>query len=223
MISARRYVDARQARAEPAFLEGRARRGGGLISRGAAVDQRGRLGREHLLGLVDLGAFQRCEALDLSERQDREQLEEAADIGVLGVAPILPVFVGAHLVGIEPDRAGRGLAHLGAGGGGDQRRGQREQLRIAHAAAEIDAVDDIAPLVGAAHLQHAAVALVQLDEIVGLQDHVVEFEERQFLFALEPHLHRVEGEHAVDREVAADVAQEVDVVERSSASRHCWP
>ena len=65
--------------------------------------------------------------------------------------------------------------------GGDQRRGQREQLRVAHAPAEIDAVDDVAPLVGAAHLQHAAVALVQLDEIVGLQDHVVEFEERQLL------------------------------------------
>ena len=83
-----------------------------------------------------------------------------------------------------------------------------------HAAAEIDAVDDIAPLVGAAHLQHAAVALVQLDEIVGLQDHVVEFEERQFLLAVEPQLHRIEGEHAVDREMPADVAQEIDVVER---------
>ena len=80
--------------------------------------------------------------------------------------------------------------------------------------AEIDAADDVAPLVGAAHLQHAAVAAVELDEVVGLQDHVVEFEERQFLLALEPQLHRIEGEHAVDREVAADVAQEVDVVER---------
>jgi len=33
------------------------------------------------------------------------------------------------------------------------------------------------PLVGAAHLQHAAVALVQFDKIVSLQDHVVEFKE----------------------------------------------
>ncbi len=76
------------------------------------------------------------------------------------------------------DRAGGGLAHLGAGGGGEQRRGQREQLRLDHAAAEIDAVDDVAPLIRAAHLQDAAEALLQLDEIVGLQDHVVEFEER---------------------------------------------
>ena len=56
--------------------------------------------------------------------------------------------------------------------------------------------------------------LLQLDEVVGLQDHVVEFEERQFLLAVEPQLHRIEDEHAVDREVPADVAQEVDVVER---------
>jgi hypothetical protein len=92
--------------------------------------------------------------------------------------------------------------------------GQREQLHVRHAAAEIDAVDDVAPLIGAAHLQHAAGALVELDEVVGLQDHVVEFEERQLLLAVEPHLHRVEAQHAVDREMPADVAQEVDVVER---------
>ena len=45
-----------------------------------------------------------------------------------------------------------------------------------------DAVDDVAPLIRAAHLQPAAVALVQLDEIVGLQNHVVEFEERSYNF-----------------------------------------
>jgi hypothetical protein len=73
-------------------------------------------------------------------------------------------------------------------------------------AAEVDAVDDVAPLVRAAHLQHAAVAPVELDEIVGLQDHVVEFQERKLLLAVEPLLDRIEGEHAVDREVAADVA-----------------
>ena len=180
----------------------------------AAVNKGGRLGGEDFLGLVDLRALERGKALDLVERQHREQFQETADVGVLGVAPVLPVFVGAHQVGIEPHRAGRGLAHLGARGGGDQRRGEREELRVVQAAAEIDAVDDIAPLIGAAHLQHAAVTPVQLDEIVGLQDHVVEFEKRQFLLPLEPQLHRIERQHAVDGEVAADVAQEVDIVER---------
>ena len=78
------------------------------------------------------------------------------------------------------------LAHLGARRRGQQRRGQRVKLRRAHAVAEVDAVDDVAPLVGAAHLQAAAVALGELDEVVGLQDHVVEFEEGQRLLAVEP-------------------------------------
>ena len=54
---------------------------------------------------------------------------------------------------------------------------------------------------------------VQLAEVVGLQAHVVEFEEAELLVAVEPHLHAVHRQHAVDREVPADVAQEVDVVE----------
>jgi hypothetical protein len=108
----------------------------------------------------------------------------------------------------------RRLAHLGAGRRRDQRRGQRVELRQPHAPAEVDAVDDVAPLVGAAHLQRAAVAAGELDEVVGLQDHVVELEEGQLVLALEPELDRVHRQHAIDREVAADLAQEVDVVER---------
>jgi hypothetical protein len=53
----------------------------------------------------------------------------------------------------------------------------------------------------------------QLHEIVGLQDHVVELDEGQLLLPVEAQADRVEGQHAVDREVPADVAQELDVVE----------
>ena len=81
------------------------------------------------------------------------------------------------------------------------------------AAAKLDAVDDVAPLIGAAHLQAAAVAAVELDEVVGLQHHVVELDEGERLLALEPQLHRIVGEHAVDAEMASVVAQEIDVVE----------
>ena len=209
-----RDFDRRQVFRKRALLEGAPRRIGGGVGRGAAMHQRGRFGGQHLLRLVHLGAVQRRKPADLVERQHGEQLEEARHVAVLGVAPVLPVVVRAHEVGVEPHRAGRGLAHLGARARGDQRRGQREQLHVRHAPAEVDAADDVAPLVGAAHLQHAAGALVQFDEVVGLQDHVVEFEERQLLLAIEPHLHRVEAQHAVDREVPADVAQEIDVVER---------
>jgi hypothetical protein len=124
-----------------------------------------------------------------------------------------PELVGRHHIGVEPDGAAGGLAHLGAGTRGQQRRGQRVELRAAHAMAEIDAVDDVAPLVGAAHLQDGAVTAIELDEIIALHDHVVEFEEAQRLLAVEPELHRIEAQHAVDREMPADLAQEVDIVE----------
>ena len=57
-------------------------------------------------------------------------------------------------------------------------------------------------------------AFVQLHEVVGLQDHVVELEEGERLVALEPELHRIHGQHAVDREVPADVAQQRDIEQR---------
>ena len=75
-------------------------------------------------------------------------------------------------------------------------------------------LDDIAPLVRSAHLQAAAIAAVKLDEVVGLQHHVVELDEAQGLLALEPELDRVVGQHAVDAEMPAVVAQEIDVVQR---------
>src|SRR5690606_33857286 len=84
----------------------------------------------------------------------------------------------------------------------------------AHAPAKIYTGDDVTPLVRAAHLQVTAIPPRQLDEVVGLQDHVIELDERQLLLALEPQPHRIHGQHAVDREVAADISQEVDVIER---------
>ena len=64
----------------------------------------------------------------------------------------------------------------------------------------------------ATHLQVAPVAAPELQEVVRLQDHVVEFEERERLLAVEPLLHRLEAEHPIDREVPAVLAQERDVV-----------
>ncbi len=73
---------------------------------------------------------------------------------------------------------------------------------------EVDAGDDVAPLVRAARLHPATVAPVQLHEIVGLQDHVIEFEKAQRLIAVEAQLHAVHRQHAIDRHVPADLAQE---------------
>ena len=58
-----------------------------------------------------------------------------------------------------------------------------------------------------------SIALVQHDEIIGLQDHVVEFDKAHLLVALEPELDRIHRQHAVDREMPADVAQHLDPVQ----------
>ena len=51
----------------------------------------------------------------------------------------------------------------------------------------------------------------QLAEIVGLEDHVIEFEEGQRLLAVEAKLDRIEGHHAVDGEMRPDRAQQVEI------------
>ena len=83
----------------------------------------------------------------------------------------------------------------------------------AHAPTQINAVDDIAPLVRAAHLQIAAETTRQFHKIIALQDHVVELDEGEFLLALKPELDRIHRQHPVDREVATNIAQHVDIVE----------
>ena len=72
-----------------------------------------------------------------------------------------------------------------------------------------DAGDDVAPLVGAADLQRAAVPLVQLHVVVGLQQHVAELGVGDAV-TFEPAPDRVAVEHHVHREVLADVAEELD-------------
>lgn len=117
-------------------------------------------------------------------------------------------------LGVQPDRAGFGLAELGAVGLGDQREGQAEAGHAELPADQVGAGGDVAPLVGAADLQLAALLAPQPVEVVGLQQHVAELGVRQPGFALEPRAHAVLRDHHVDREVLADLAQEVEVVER---------
>src|SRR6185312_2779116 len=78
---------------------------------------------------------------------------------------------------------------------------------------ELDPVDDIAPLVRPAELCAAADPPRQLEKVKCLEDHVVELEERQRLLAVEPQLHTLECQHSVDREMLADLAQELNIFE----------
>ena len=54
-------------------------------------------------------------------------------------------------------------------------------------------------------------APVQLDKIVGLQQLIVEFDERQPAFQAD--FVRLRRQHTVDRKMAADVAEKINVLE----------
>ena len=97
-----RHRGLRQFAAAAAALEDGARGLGGRLGRFPAVTQRRRLGCQDLLRLVDVAALQ---PLDLGEVELGEEAQKAADIGVLGIAPELPVFVGRQPLGIEPNGA----------------------------------------------------------------------------------------------------------------------
>ena len=54
--------------------------------------------------LIDFGALQHAQAVYLIHRQLGKQRKEAADIGILGVAPELPEMEWRQFFGIQPDR-----------------------------------------------------------------------------------------------------------------------
>ena len=165
------------------------------------------------LRIVDLGALKGFQPDDLVLLQVGEETHEAADIGVFRVAPELPVFVRALAVRVEPDSAVGRLAHLAARSRRDQVSGQAEGLAAFHLVYEVDAADDIAPLVRAAELDAAAMALEQFEEVIGLHQQVVELEEGVGLLGGEAPGDRVLLDHRVDGEVDADLAQQLDVAE----------
>ena len=67
-------------------------------------------------------------------------------------------------------------------------------------------------MIAAAELQRAALGPEQVQEVVRLEQHVVELDERQAL--LPALLEALGGEHPVHGEVHANVAEELDVVQR---------
>ena len=84
-------------------------------------------------------------------------------------------------------------------------------LHALDAAHQVDAAHDIAPLVRAAHLDLDIVGAVQVHEVIALQELVGKLGEGDALIAvLDAVAHRILGQHGVDREVLAHIAQETD-------------
>ena len=78
---------------------------------------------------------------------------------------------------------------------------------------EVGAAREVAPLVAAAGLQHAAVLAVELEEVEALQDLVAELGVADAGVGVEARRDRILLEHRADAVVLADVAQEVDRAE----------
>ena len=141
-----------------AFLEGAPGRFGGLVGCVAPVQQRGGFRRQHLLGFVDLAALQR---LQLARSRSsagsvnsfrnlttsassalRQYCQKSYGLNWSALSQTAPLAV---LPILSPDAVvSSGVVSANSCG-------------AAHAAAEVDAVDDVAPLVRAAHLQAAVV------------------------------------------------------------------
>ena len=172
------------------------------------------LAGQQALQLAALGrlAVRRDRRLDRSTVQHREDLDEALRVLVADVQPELVELVRGGALRVEPDVALLGLAELGAVGLLDQRAGQREGLAAVHAADELRARGDVAPLVGAAQLQDAAAVLPEPVEIIALHQLVAEFGEGHALggVARKALLHGVLRHHIIDGDGLADVADEVD-------------
>ena len=150
------------------------------------------------------------DVVDLILLQAGEDLDVAFSILVSYVEPELVEAVGRCVTLVEPDVALLGLAELAAVALGDEGAGEGVCLAAAHSPDELSAGGDVAPLVGTAHLQLAALVRVQVVEVVALEQLVGEFGEREAVacLAVQTLLHAVLGHHVVDGDVLAYVACE---------------
>ena len=175
------------------------------------MDHFGQLIGKDLLGAVELAALPVIHLVDLRKRQEGEHPDALEHVGVGHVAPILVEVKGAGLVGVKPHGVAGGLAHLVALRVGEQGDGHGVRILAELAADQLGAAQHIGPLVVAAELHVAAIVLEQVVEVIGLHDHVVEFQEGQAL--LHALLVALGAQHIVHREAGADLAQKLNIIE----------
>ena len=133
------------------------------------------------------------------------------DICIAHVAPVLVKLKGSGLVGVQPDSVAGGFAHLFALRIRQQCDGHGVGVLAQLTANQLGAAQHVAPLVIAAELHVAAVMLEHVVEVVGLHDHVVEFQEGQALFhAL---LVALGAQHVVHTETGTHFPQKFHVVQ----------
>ena len=122
------------------------------------------------------------------------------------------IIIGRCEVSVEPDGSTFGFSHFCAAGGCEEGGGEAKEVGAIFFATKLYAVDDVTPLIAAAHLKNSSVAAVQFGKVVALEDHVIKFNECHWKFSVKARFNTVKGEHAVDGEVHTDVAQEFNVI-----------
>ena len=169
----------------------------------------GRIG-ENDFGVIALPPAQGFQPRDFINGQFAEQAQKTPDIGIIRIAPVLPILPGRRHLRIQPQGTGCGLAHLAPIRGCDEGGGQAIQVATVGLARQFHAIDDIAPLVGAAHLQHTIMAARQFEKVKSLKHHIVEFQKTQRLLPLHAQFDRIEPQHAIDGKMPPVVAQKIN-------------
>ena len=187
--------------------------------RGVAVHTAGHVARERLLrgALLGSGCRLRIERLDLFMRQERVVAEVASHIRIVGRQPELIERVWRRAGRVQPYRARFRLAELRARRCRDERHRQRVRFRTIHAADQLDPRRDVPPLIASPELQRHAVAPLELEEIVRLEQHVGELGVGDA--RIHPRAHRLLLQHVIDGEMLSDVAQEIHEMQRVQPHR----
>ena len=176
------------------------------------MDRAGQLFGQDTLGLAGLGVL----ALGGGELGNARVVQEGEDaqvtdgIGVERAQEELVEGVDARLVAVEEDGVAGGLAELLAVGIAHQGDGEAVDFGLGlQAADEVGAGGDVAPLVGAAHLQGAAILLIKMVEVVALENLVGELREGHGVrLRVQTLLDGILGQHGLHAEEGAHLAQE---------------
>ena len=185
----------------------------GFFSSCFAVNVFGYFVSEDFFCLVDFCAFQAGETFYFIHWDKGEEAQAVAYILIVDIAPVLVEIVWAHFIRVKPYSTVRGLTHFLAFTVGEELKGETEGFSLVCTTYQFYPTDDVAPLVVATEFELAIIVAIEVQEVVGLHDHVVEFQEGQALF--HAGLVAFSVDHTVNAEVSAVVTQEFDVVEVS--------
>src|SRR5262249_38491374 len=133
---------------------------------------------QHLLGLAQFGALQSTQTRDLLQRQERVVLEKALHIPIIDVDPELVKLIRGSQLSVQPDGASCSFAHFLPTRRSEKRKGHGKGFAIGYPADEVNTSDQIAPLIVPPYLEHTVIALEEHQKVIGLQQLIVELEER---------------------------------------------